>query len=79
MICTCQCYISKLGLGPFLKVRDLTLQITPGNEKSLGSHSYIRINLSIHLKSEQYGLTTLTISGNWFGLPENQNIYHNRI
>lgn len=46
-------------------------EITPGSEKSLGSCSYVRINLSIHLKSEQYGLTTLTTLGNWFGLPEN--------
>lgn len=62
------------GLWPSVKVKDPALQITPGNEKSLGSRSYIRINLSIHLKSEQYDLTTLTIWGNWFGLPENENI-----
>lgn len=44
------------GLWPSLKVKDPALQITPGNEKSLGSCSYIRINLSIHLKSEQLWL-----------------------
>lgn len=64
---------TKPGLWPSLKVKDPALQITPGNEKSLGSCSYIRINLCIHLKSEQYDLTTLTIWGNWFGLPENEN------
>lgn len=74
MICTCQHYISKGRLWPFLKVKDPALQIATGNKKSLGSCSYVRINLSIHLKSKQYGLTTLTILENRFGLPENQNI-----
>lgn len=74
MICACHHYISKWRLWPFLKVKDPALQITTGNKKSLGSCSYIRINLSIHLKSKQYGLTTLTILENRFGLPENQNI-----
>lgn len=72
-ICTCQHSISKPGLRSSLEVRDPALQIAAGN-KVTGSCSYIRISPSIHLKSEQYGLATLTISGNWFGLPENQNV-----
>lgn len=65
---------SKWRLWPFLKVKDLALQMTTGSKESLGSCSYIRINLSIHLKGKQHGLTTLRILENGFGLPENQNI-----
>ena len=61
-----------VALRFILEVKDPALQMTTGSKKSLGC-SYVTINLSIHLKSKQYGLTTLTISENRFGLPENQN------
>lgn len=60
----------KTSLVALPKAKDPALQITPGSEKSLGSCSYIKTNPSIHLKFEQYGSATLTILGNWFGLPE---------
>lgn len=70
---------TKKGVAAYLQVKDSAFLIVTGDKKSLGFCSYTRIVLFTQLESERLDLIRLTTLGNWFVLPENQNILQSNL